>query len=151
MAVYVKRGIFVDGYLEVSKKLVPISDEKFLEVCERLKPYLLALEETATTSYDDSDDEIMIAKIEEITRVIEEHPEGDVSLLDEMGLGYIYDILPKDETIPLSEAAIEYLTNYAEDNNMLSTMNEAISILNEGIKDNVKKYIFFNIFKNLDF
>lgn len=85
--------------------------------------------------------EIMIAKIEEITRVIEEHPEGDVSLLDEMGLGYIYDILPKDENIPLSEAAIEYLTNYAEDNNMLSTMNEAISILNEGIKDNVKKYI----------
>ena len=57
MSVYVKRGIFVDGYLKVSKKLVPISDEKFLEVCERLKPYLLALEETATTSYDDSDDE----------------------------------------------------------------------------------------------
>lgn len=56
MSIFVREGVYIDGYLKV-RKLVPISDEKFLEVCEKLKPYLLALEETATTSYDDSDDE----------------------------------------------------------------------------------------------
>ena len=85
--------------------------------------------------------EIMTDKIEEITDIIHEHPHGEVSLLDEMGLGYIYDVIPKDinENTDISKM-ISYLNECAEKNNMLSTINESINILNEGIKDRIDKY-----------
>ena len=85
--------------------------------------------------------EIMISKIEEITNIISENPEGDTSLLDEMGLGYIYDVFPKDGEIENLSEAVEFLNRYAEDNNMLSVISESIEILNEGIKDRIKETI----------
>ena len=55
--IYVRRGIFENGYLRVVRDYATISEEYFEEVCKELEPYLLCLEETRTTSYDDSDDE----------------------------------------------------------------------------------------------
>lgn len=55
--VYVRKGIYEDGYLRVVNKLAPIDGEYFDKVCKELEPYLLALEETSVSSYDDSDDE----------------------------------------------------------------------------------------------
>ena len=86
--------------------------------------------------------EIIVDKIEEITNVIHEYPRGEVSLLDEMGLGYMYEGIPKniDETTDIDKM-VSYLNECAENNNVLLTINESISILNEGIKDNFKNYI----------
>ena len=55
--IYVRRGIFENGYLRVVRDYATISEEQLEEVCKELEPYLLCLEETRTTSYDDSDDE----------------------------------------------------------------------------------------------
>ena len=55
--IYVRRGIYENGYLRVVNKLALIDEEYFEEVCKELQPYLLCLEKTSTTSYDDSDDE----------------------------------------------------------------------------------------------
>lgn len=55
--VYVRTGIYEDGYFRVTRKLVPMTEEQFEKECKRLENYLIALEETSITSYDDSDDE----------------------------------------------------------------------------------------------
>ena len=57
MGIYVRRGIYEDGYLRVVRNFAEISEEYFEEVCKDLEPYLLSLEETRVSSYDDSDDE----------------------------------------------------------------------------------------------
>ena len=86
--------------------------------------------------------EIIVDKIEEITDVIHEYPQGEVSLLDEMGLGYIYDCIPKviNEDTDI-DAIVSYLNECANKNDMVSTIGESINILNEGIKDNINNYI----------
>ena len=58
--VYVREGFFENGYLNVKKHLVPIEEEQFEKVCKELEPFLLCLEETSISSYDDSDDERVI-------------------------------------------------------------------------------------------
>ena len=55
--VYVRKGIYEDGNFRVVRNLAPIDEKEFEEVCKELEPYLLCLEETAISSYDDSDDE----------------------------------------------------------------------------------------------
>lgn len=56
-SVFVRRGIYEEGNFRVVRNLASIDEEKFEEVCKELEPYLLSLEETSTSSYDDSDDE----------------------------------------------------------------------------------------------
>lgn len=56
-SVYVRRGIYENGVFRVVRNLAPIDEEQFEEVCKELEPYLLSLEETSVSSYDDSDDE----------------------------------------------------------------------------------------------
>lgn len=55
--VYVRKGIYENGVFRVVRNLVAISEEEFEKICKELEPYLLSLEETSITSYDDSDDE----------------------------------------------------------------------------------------------
>ena len=55
--VYVRTGIFENGYFRVTNKLALMTEEQFEKECKKLEPYLIALEETSVTSYDDSDDE----------------------------------------------------------------------------------------------
>ena len=55
--VYVRKGIYEKDGFRVVRDLKPIDEKQFEEVCKELEPYLLSLEETATSSYDDSDDE----------------------------------------------------------------------------------------------
>ena len=56
-SVYVRKGIYENGNFIVVNKPVLIDEEYFEEVCKELEPYLLSLEETSVSSYDDSDDE----------------------------------------------------------------------------------------------
>ena len=55
--IYVRKGIYENGVFHVVKKLAPIEQDQFEKTCNELEPYLLSLEETSITSYDDSDDE----------------------------------------------------------------------------------------------
>ena len=55
--VYVRRGIYENGYFRVVRDLVPVDEQYFEEFCKEMEPYLLSLEEVSTSSYDDSDDE----------------------------------------------------------------------------------------------
>ena len=56
-SVYVRTGIYENGYFRVTKKLVPMDQEEFEKTCKELEPYLISLDEVSTSSYDDSDDE----------------------------------------------------------------------------------------------
>ena len=79
--------------------------------------------------------EIMISKIEEITEIINENPGGETSLLDEMGLGYIYEVMPKNlNSVSDMDSVIKSLVECAENDDMLS-------VLNESIKDKIKERI----------
>ena len=42
--VYVRTGIYEDGYFRVTRKLVPMTEEQFEKECKRLENYLIALE-----------------------------------------------------------------------------------------------------------
>ena len=55
--VYVRKGIYENGDFRVVRNLAPIDEKEFEKVCKELEPYLLCLEETSISSYDDSDDE----------------------------------------------------------------------------------------------
>lgn len=55
--VYVRRGIYEGNNFRVVRDLAPIDEQEFEKVCKELEPYLLSLEETSISSYDDSDDE----------------------------------------------------------------------------------------------
>ena len=57
---YVRTGIYENGYFRVTNKLRPMDQEKFEQECKKLEPYLISLNETATRSYDDSDDERVV-------------------------------------------------------------------------------------------
>ena len=57
MAIYVRRGIYENGYLRVVRDLAPIDETIFEEFCKEVESYYLSLEEVVTRSYDDSDDE----------------------------------------------------------------------------------------------
>lgn len=55
--VYVRKGIYENGSFRVVRDLALMDENEFLKVCKELEPYLLSLEETSVSSYDDSDDE----------------------------------------------------------------------------------------------
>ena len=57
MAIYVRRGIYENGYLRVVRDLAPIDETIFEEFCKEVEPYYLSLDQIVTSSYDDSDDE----------------------------------------------------------------------------------------------
>ena len=62
---YVRKGIFEKDGFRVVRDLTPISAEKFEEFCKKMEGYLLSLDSTNTSSYDDSDDE----RVESSSRV----------------------------------------------------------------------------------
>ena len=56
-SVYVRKGIYENGYLRVVRDFATMDEKQFEDVCKELEPYLLSLEEISISSYDDSDDE----------------------------------------------------------------------------------------------
>lgn len=62
---YVRKGIYENGNFIVTKKLHPIDAVEFEETCKYLADYLLSLESTYTSSYDNSDDE----RVEDSSRI----------------------------------------------------------------------------------
>ena len=80
--------------------------------------------------------EIMLEKFNKITDIINnEYQDGTTNLLDEMGLGYIYDILPKDDS-SINENIDIIVNSLTEAANSF----DMVSVLNESIKENIKNY-----------
>ena len=79
----------------------------------------------------------MLDRFNSIVEIINsEHGGGSTSLLDEMGLGYIYDILPQNESIDEEDINI-----IVESLNECANEYDMVSVLNESIKDNIKNFM----------
>jgi len=79
--------------------------------------------------------EAILEKFNEITDIINTDRNGTTNLLDEMGLGYIYDILPKNESV-----INENIDNIVNSLNESANKFDMVSVLNESIKENIKNY-----------
>ena len=118
---------FVDALNYIFSKIINdiTAKELLIDILEKCD-ILLTNSITDVTEYRDNI-EIMIRTIDNIIDHINEYPDGTTSLMDEMGLGYFY------ECPDSLEETVTYLNECAEN-------FDIISILNESIKDNIKKY-----------
>lgn len=62
---YVRKGIYEKDGFRVVRDLHPIDEAEFEAFCESVDGYLLSLDSTNTSSYDDSDDE----RVEDSSRI----------------------------------------------------------------------------------
>lgn len=104
-----------------------------LDKCDKLLSDVVPTDPESSNNID-----LMIQCIENITEKINEHPEGSTSLLDEFGLGYIYDILPKDNSYIETniDNIVSYLNECSEDYDMISVLSESIK---ESVKENIDR------------
>ena len=57
---YVRKGIYEKDVFRVVRDLHPVATDVFEEFCKYMEDYLLSLDSTSTSSYDDSDDERVV-------------------------------------------------------------------------------------------
>lgn len=94
---YVRKGIYEKDGLRVVRDLHPIAEEEFEAFCKSVDGYLLSLDSTNTSSYDNSDDE----RVEDSSRISyssvyrELNPKGNAEsllMVDGKIVGVVYVI-----------------------------------------------------------
>lgn len=105
--------------------------EKLLSILDKCDNLI-----TNTSSNFEDNANILISYIEDVTTALMENPQGETSLMFEMGLGYMYNIIPSSDKVfdGSINSVVEKLNETAQSTDM-------VSILNESIKDYAKSRV----------